>query len=105
MITLLNTSILTGFGSYSYLPTDVVTVRKLLTENEWQSAVGHQSTADILTELLDTKVPVNRIQFEQEVNDMAVVFKLNSRAPEGVILSKLEIVELGFHFGLLKKLS
>lgn len=105
MITLLNTSILTSFGSYSYLPTDVGSVRKLLAENEWQSAIGHQSTADVLSELLDIKVPVNRIAYEQDVNDIAVVFKLNSRAPEGVILSKLEIIELGYHFGLLKKLS
>lgn len=105
MITLLNTSILTSFGSYSYLPTDVGSVRKLLAENEWQSAIGHQSTADVLSELLDIKVPVNRIVYEQDVNDIAVVFKLNSRAPEGVILSKLEIIELGYHFGLLKKLS
>lgn len=69
------------------------------------SAIGHESTAQIMTELLETEVSVNRIQFEQESNQKAIVFKLNGRAPEGVILSKEEIAAIGYKFQLLEKID
>ncbi|XGU48360.1 STIV orfB116 family protein [Fusobacterium necrophorum subsp. funduliforme] len=69
------------------------------------SAIGHESTALIMTELLDAQVQVNRIQFAQENNQKAIVFKLNGRAPEGVILSKEEIEAIGYKFQLLEKID
>lgn len=104
-ITILNTSILTNFGEYSYTPLEVENVRQLVQHPETNvlSAVGHKATAEILTELLDISVPENRIQYSQEVGDTALVFKLNSRIPEGVILSKPQIEEIGYTFGLLTR--
>ena len=79
--------------------------RNLVTENEILSAVGHQSTADILTTLLETEVPMNRIMFEQETGQKALVFKLNGRPEEGKILTAEEIHQIGFKFQLLTKIA
>jgi hypothetical protein len=60
--------------------------------------VGHVSTAEILTTLLDINIDVNRQMFEQQVNQTALVFKLNGRPPEGVVLSRDEIETMGYSF-------
>lgn len=100
MITLLNTSILTTFGKYEYTPLTLATARHVICEG-YQSAIGHESTAAILTELLGVPVSVNRVAFEQRVGDEALVFKLRGRPPEGAILTREQIDEIGYDFGLL----
>ena len=69
------------------------------------SAVGHDVTAQILTELLGVTVPVNRIQFQQEVGQDALVFKLNARAPEGKVLNREEIEAIGYSFKILTRFT
>ena len=69
----------------------------------YKSAIGHESTAEILTELLGVNVPVNRQNYVQGINDKAIVFKLKTRAPEGVILNREQIEEIGYEFGLLTR--
>lgn len=103
-IAILNTSILTGYGQYGYSPLLLEQAQKIVKDSpEILSAVGHQSTSDILTELLGIEIPVNRIQFAQEVGQEAIVFKLKGRPPEGKILSREEIEEIGYEFGLLTR--
>lgn len=65
------------------------------------SAIGHQATADILTKLLGTKIIINRIEFKQEINQAAIIFKLNGRIPEGKVLTMQEIEQIGYTFKLL----
>lgn len=103
MVTLLNTSILTQYGTYSYEPATLDEVRTRIATSEWQSAIGHESTAQILTDLLGVDVPVNRMQYSQQPGEIAVVFKLKARAPEGVILTRAEIEEIGYEFGFLTR--
>ena len=67
----------------------------------YTSAVGHESTACIMAELLGVQVPVDRIQVEPKVGDMLLCFKLKQRAPEGVILNRLEIEALGYEWVLM----
>jgi len=100
---ILNTSILTSEGTFSLKSITLSDAQKLVKENEILSAVGHQSTAEILTELLETEIPVNRIQFEQQEGQQALVFKLNCRPPEGKILTREEIETIGYKFQLLEK--
>lgn len=109
-LTLLNTSILTAFGSYRYEQTSLEQAQNLLAEFQRvqkpiQSAVGHQATAELLSVLLDYPVEMNRMEFKQSVGDVGLVFKLNGRVPEGVILSLGEIEAMGYEFGLLTRLS
>jgi hypothetical protein len=67
----------------------------------YTSAVGHESTAAIMAELLGVQVPVNRIQVTPALGDKLLCFKLKQRAPEGVILSAPEIEELGYEWVLM----
>lgn len=105
MITLLNTSIITAHGQYSFSPFSLEEAKRLIAEagDDIQSAIGHQATADILTELLGIPVAVNRIEYRQQVGDQAIVFKLRGRAPEGVILNREEVEKVGYDFGLLER--
>lgn len=102
---LFNTSILTDYGIFGYTPLsldDAVAIAKL--ENV-ESAIGHQATAEILTELLGVPVAVNRTNNKQSPGDQAVVFKLRGRPEEGKILSRADIDRIGYDFGLLTRIS
>lgn len=102
MITILNTSILTTYGLFEYCPLSLEEAKTFVSTG-FQSAIGHQSTAEILTELLGIEIPVNRIEYRQQAGDSAIIFKLNGRPPEGAILSKEDLERIGFEFGLLTK--
>lgn len=103
-VTILNTSILTSFGSFNYEPISLEQAKELI-KNGFESAVGHQTTCDILTSLLEQDVKLNRIQYAQSTEDVALVFKLKGRPEEGKILTVAEIEEIGYEFGLLTKLT
>lgn len=106
--TFLNTSILTSYGSFTY---DSATVEEVLyhlqaaeqTNIPIESAVGHASTAAIMSDLLGREVPVNRCEYRQEPGDTAIVFKLRGRPPEGKILSREELEAIGYDFGILSR--
>ncbi len=100
--TILNTSILTSYGSYNYEPLTLEQARELV-QAGFNSAVGHQSTCDVLETLLGVEVPMNRVQYSQGVGDVALVFKLNGRPEEGKILSAQEIEQIGYAFGKLTR--
>ena len=104
MTTILNTSILTNFGTYNYEPLTLEEAKYLISEG-FESAVGHQSTCDILSSLLGEEVKMNRVQYSQKVGDIALVFKLKGRPEEGKILTVAEIVSIGYEFGKLTRLS
>ena len=103
MITILNTSILTNYGSFKYEPLTLEESKTLISMG-FESAVGHQSTCDILTILLGKEVKLNRILYSQEVDDVALVFKLKGRPEEGKILTVPEIETIGYEFGKLTRL-
>ena len=104
-ITILNTGILTAYGTFEFVSTTLNEAQKLVRENEFQSAIGHQSTAEILMELLGIEIEVNRIEYSQQIGESALVFKLRSRPPEGKILNCEEIEKIGYDFGILKRLK
>ncbi len=109
-LTLLNTSILTCFGTYKYEPLTLEEARALVYEfqregKSIQSAIGHQTTADLLSTLLGIAVSVNRVEYWQTVRDAALIFKLKGRPPEGRVLSREELEEVGYEFGLLTRES
>lgn len=104
MVTILNTSILTSFGSYNYEPLTLEESKFLISEG-FESAVGHQSTCDVLSKLLCKEVKLNRIQYSQKVEDTALVFKLKGRPEEGKILTIAEIEAIGYEFGKLIRIK
>lgn len=104
MVTILNTSILTNPGIYKYYPITESEAKKTV-EAGFESAIGHESTAKIISALLQIDCRVNRIQFSQEKGDIALVFKLNGRPPEGAILTEADIKKIGYSWGILEKID
>ena len=104
-ITLLNTSILTAYGTFDFQPISLSEAKDLVKDSEIVSAIGHAATADILSELLELEVKANRIEFVQTVDDIALIFKLKARITEGKILNRAEIEEIGYDFGVLRRLK
>ena len=102
-IILLNSPVVTGWGVYSWLPISITTAQRLIRDaKEVISAVGHEATAKIMTELLDFPVQVNRVRVTMpEDGDMAIVFRLLDRIPEGKVLSEEELRKIPYELGLL----
>jgi len=69
-VTVLNTSILTVYGKVDYKQISLQEAKELV-KNGFQSAVGHQSTCDVLTNLLEVQVQMNRIQFKQSARKLS----------------------------------
>ena len=65
-------------------------------KNGFQSAIGHQSTAEVLSKLLNINVPTNRVAIKADYGDMLIVFTLNARLPEGKVLDVSEIEKIGY---------
>jgi hypothetical protein len=62
------------------------------------SAVGHQSTAEILSTLLEISVATNRVSISLKKGDVLYVFQLLTRLQEGQVLSADEIKNLPYKF-------
>jgi len=73
--------------------------RELLSRQEFVSAVGHESTAKFLSQLLGFPVPCNRVAVQLEKWDSAIVFQLISgRLPEGRVLTEEELATIKYQF-------
>lgn len=82
-LAVLNTAIATTPGDYEVRALSLHEARALVvTALEILSAVGHQATAQVLSDLLGREIPVNRIQFAQQPGQSALVLKLRGRIPE-----------------------
>lgn len=77
----------------------VIRVSKFTVEDavEWLqkgkavSAIGHEGTAQIVSEILGVEVPANRVMIKLDHGDEVLVFQLLQRQPEGKVLSKAEL--------------
>lgn len=108
-LTFLNAPVVTASGVFNYEQISPATARKIIGEFQnsgraIESAVGHEATAEVMTRLLKFPVNINRTEFEQKPDDVALVFRLNKRAPEGKILCCQELEDIGYELGLLTRL-
>jgi hypothetical protein len=67
---------------------------KALLQQGFVSAVGHESTAKVLSSLLGTDVPFNRVQIAITGGDVIVSFQFMVRLPEGKVLGEDEVIAL-----------
>ncbi|RME30644.1 DUF1874 domain-containing protein [Candidatus Parcubacteria bacterium] len=107
---LLNAAILTSYGEFKFERIKLDEARQLIRDfvvegKEIVSAIGHASTAEILSELFEYPVQVQRVEVEQTPTDVALVFRLKGRLPEGKVLTRSEIEQIGYEFGRLEKLD
>ena len=70
--------------------------KQLLTNNPFVSAIGHEATAKLLSQLLGINIPVNRVSVFFEPDDIGIHFFLKQRLPEGKILTKEELEKLDY---------
>ncbi|MFN0162416.1 MAG: YddF family protein [Burkholderiales bacterium] len=102
-IVLFNSPVLTSFGTFSFVPITIDEARQLIAGSTWTSAIGHDSTANIVGRLLGIDCPFNRVRHQQQIGESAIVFRLAARAPEGQILDLNAIERIGYSFGLLTR--
>jgi hypothetical protein len=81
----------------SYEETDLETAR-VLAQRGFKSAVGHKSTAKILSDLLEVEVKTSRKQLDMKPGDYVLCFQLKTRPLEGSILTVEQLEELGYKF-------
>jgi len=79
--------------------TFVEEVRQLLSQG-FVSAVGHEATSILLTQLIGVEVPYNRITVKLKPGDVCVHFVLKERIPEGKVLSYEELQKLQFDLAI-----
>ena len=105
MIFLLNAPVLTSYGTFQFEQIELIRARELLT-NGFQSFIGHQSSCDILSQLLGISIPLNRGQYAQKPGEKALIFHLKKRIEEGQVLNTIEEIEnVGYEFGLLIRIK
>jgi hypothetical protein len=70
--------------------------KDILSNNKFVSAIGHEGSAQVLSQLLGIKIPVNRISVFFEKGDIGIHLFLKQRLPEGKVLSEEELKKLDF---------
>jgi len=89
--------------NFDQYPTAVVKFKKITVEEakeilkgQFISAVGHEGTAKLLSQLLGIQIPYNRATIFMKKGDRAVHFFLKQRLPEGKVLSEDEVKKLDY---------
>lgn len=101
---LINAPILPNYGRYDFQPLPIEQAQALLVSG-FVSAIGHDATAKLLTHILKQEILPNRIQISLEVGDVAIIFRLQTRLPEGKVLDEAELFAMPFELGLLTRLQ
>ncbi|MFZ8861914.1 MAG: STIV orfB116 family protein [Thermocrinis sp.] len=92
-LSMISPSLLEGGAIIKASPISLGEVKALLKEG-FVSAVGHESTARVLSSLLGTDVPFNRAQISIKEGDVIVSFQFLVRLPEGKVLGDDEVLAL-----------
>lgn len=101
---LLNAPVITADGFFRCETISTDTACELVRTRGFKSAIGHDITAGIISELLNIDCPVNRIEFAQEKGQQALVFRLNHRLDEGCVLeNRHEVEKVGYTFMLISR--
>lgn len=102
---LLNTPILTNYGHYELVgPLSSGDAKRLVGEG-FVSAIGHEGTAALMSELLGMVIPAHRRVIHMKPGDEALVFRLLERQPEGKILDKTALALVPHEFALLRRVA
>jgi len=102
---LFNGTVATTNGLYRINDIDIDNAKRYIEENGFISAIGHEATAEIMSNILGFNILMNRIQFHQEVGQIAIVFKLNVRPPEGELLNREELERVGYSLKIMERLE
>jgi len=97
MLYILNTATLPLKEGEEYLITarqiSIEESKEMLEKEQFVSAVGHEATAKLLTNVLGVEVPYNRIQITLQPGDKVIAFLLKKRLEEGKVIKTVEELE------------
>jgi len=100
-LAVLNAPVVTTVGKYVTWGIPIESARLLANSMTIQTHVGHEATAKTLSRLLEVPIEFSREELTQQVGQMALVFKLKQRTPEGVVLSKQDLEKIGYKFWIM----
>jgi len=104
-ITLVNSPVLTTHGQFRMSAIELNTAKCLVKSRGFTSAVGHESTAALVSQLLGIECAPNRITASQAVGDLWLVFRTRQRLPEGVVLDATALNTIPCEWCLLERLQ
>lgn len=105
MLYLMNSPVMTGYGSFSFEPVATIEAARALLEGGFESAIGHQGAADLMAADLGVDVPVVRRRVVLQPGDRALCLRLTERLREGEILNRDALHSLPHEYGLITRIS
>lgn len=101
---LLNSPMLTQYGTYRLLPCDEQQLCAFA-QAPFESAIGHEGAARWLTGRLGVVVPCRRREIHMRPGDCALVLRLLKRLPEGQLLDAMALGRWPHEFAWLECLA
>ncbi len=104
-VAIFNGVVATCNGVFKVRDISAAEAKELLHNQPFMSAIGHEATAELMSELFEVEIKHNRIQFSQQLGQKAIIFKLNTRPPEGVVYEREQLEQIGYSFKLLERIE
>ncbi len=102
MIYVLNAPVVTNYGVYRFTVIAPDAAREILSAG-FISAVGHESTARLMSQMIGIDIPFNRITIHMEAGDKAIALWLLDRPGEAQVYSMEDLAAVNCELGLLER--
>lgn len=101
----MNSPVLTAYGYFRFQGILEHEAIEWLEKGEWESAVGHESTATLMTERLGIPISFRRQTIRMLRGDEALVLRIMSRLPQGTRLTLFEMSRISCEYGLISRIE
>lgn len=106
-LALLSSTIITSTGMYKVEDISRKEARELfrLYQSSYQSFIGHEATAHLLSEILRHPIKVNRKRFYHNKYQKALCFRLHQRLNEQDVVGYSRLRQMNYSFYLMTKID